>query len=167
MISSMSLEDKFEALMKSYQTIASSNLELVNNNSYLRRQIEENAKRTKKVIKSPSSPIQKDDGESSTYSSRSSHEKESPRRTPRREWRPHSHSNDFRVYATKFEGKLYPYDFLEWLHTIERIFTRKYQMTRKLNLLLLDYANRSPYGGLTFVVKGLDIEKKRFDHGRR
>ena len=45
--------------------------------------------------------------------------------------------------------------------------TRRYQMTRKLNLLLLDCANMNLYGGLTFVLKGLEIEKTRFVHGRR
>ena len=40
-------------------------------------------------------------------------------------------------------------------------------MTRKLNLLLLDYANMHPYGGQTFALKWLEIEKKRFDHGKR
>ena len=82
---SMSLEEKFEALMKSYQTITSSNLELQNQNTYLGRKIEENKKQTKKVLKSPSCSIHKDDGESSSYSSSSSLEKESHRRTLSRE----------------------------------------------------------------------------------
>ena len=77
----MSLEEKFEALMKSYQTIASSNLELVNQNTYLRCQIEENKKPIKKVMKSTLSSIQEDDRESSGYFSSSSREKESHRRT--------------------------------------------------------------------------------------
>ena len=55
----MSLEEKFEAFMKSYQTIASSNLELENQNIYLRRQLEETKRLTKGVEKSPSSSIKK------------------------------------------------------------------------------------------------------------
>jgi len=31
-----------------------------------------------------------------------------PRRMPRREWRPTSNSNDFRVYIPKFQGNLDP-----------------------------------------------------------
>jgi len=41
------------------------------------------------------------------------------RRTPRREWRPHINSNDFRVNPSEFEGKLDPDVFLEWLHIVE------------------------------------------------
>jgi len=93
----MSLEEKFEALMKNYQTTASSNLELVNHNTYLRCQVQENKKRTKKFMKSPSSSIEEHIRESSSYSSSSSREKESHKRTPRREWSLTSNSNDFRV----------------------------------------------------------------------
>jgi len=39
MSSSMSLEEKFEALMKSYQAVSSSNEELKNQNEYLRKQL--------------------------------------------------------------------------------------------------------------------------------
>jgi len=51
----MSLEEKFGALMKSYQTIASSNLELENQNAYLRRQVKETKKQPRRAVKSPSS----------------------------------------------------------------------------------------------------------------
>ena len=40
------------------------------------------------------------------------------RRTLRREWQPSSNSNNFRVDIPKFEGKLDPDGFLEWLKII-------------------------------------------------
>ena len=52
-------------------------------------------------------------------------EDEEPRRTPCREWRPPTNSNDFRVELPGFEEKLDPDEFLEWLHTVERIFDYK------------------------------------------
>jgi len=38
---------------------------------------------------------------------------------------PPTNSNDFRVEFPKFEGKLDPDEFLEWLHTVEQIFDYK------------------------------------------
>jgi len=58
-------------------------------------------------------------------SQHSEFEDEELRRTPRREWRPPTNSNDFRVELPEFEGKLDPDEFLEWLHTVERIFDYK------------------------------------------
>ena len=49
----MSLEEKFEALMQNCQSIYESNRELENQNEYLRRQIGEALKQTKKAVKSP------------------------------------------------------------------------------------------------------------------
>jgi len=48
-----------------------------------------------------------------------------PRRTPRRRWRALTNSNNFRVELPELEGKLEPDEFLEWLHTVERIFEYK------------------------------------------
>ena len=49
--------------------------------------------------------------------------KEEVHRRPRRGRRPiASNFNDFKVEIPEFEGKLVPDEFLEWLHTIERIF---------------------------------------------
>ena len=58
-------------------------------------------------------------------SQHSEFEDEESRRTPRREWRPPSNSNNFRVELLEFEGKLDLDEFLEWLHTVERIFDYK------------------------------------------
>jgi len=37
----------------------------------------------------------------------------------------HANNNDFRVEVPEFEGKLDPKEFLDWLHTVERIFEYK------------------------------------------
>ena len=60
-------EEKFDDLMKSYQTIASSNQDLENLNAYLIRQIEEAKKQTRKAMKSRSGSINGDDGKSNGY----------------------------------------------------------------------------------------------------
>ena len=62
----MSLEEKFDAFMKSCQTIACSNQDLENQNGYFRRQIEETKKQTKKAVKTLSSSILGDDGKSNS-----------------------------------------------------------------------------------------------------
>ena len=36
-----------------------------------------------------------------------------------------ANSNDFRVEIPKYEGKLDPEEFLDWLHTVERVFEYK------------------------------------------
>jgi len=62
---SMSLEEEFEALMKSYQTIVTSNQELKQRldesqgqNAYLRKQLGKSMKLKYKLIQSPSGSIQ-------------------------------------------------------------------------------------------------------------
>jgi len=78
----MSLEEKFKDLMKTYQTIASSNLELVNQNTYLRCQTEETKKQMMRVKKRSSRSIHEEDGESSSYSFSLLREKESDKNNP-------------------------------------------------------------------------------------
>ena len=54
----------------------------------------------------------------------SSSEEEVPR-TVRREPRMQANNNDFRVEVPEFEGKLDPEDFIDWLHTVERVVEYK------------------------------------------
>ena len=54
----------------------------------------------------------------------SSSEKQ-PQRRPRIGRRFQPNQNDFRVEVMEFEGKLNPDDFLEWLHTVKRVFDFK------------------------------------------
>ena len=120
----MSLEEKFDAFMKSCQTIACSNQDLENQNGYFRRQIEETKKQTKKAVKSPSGLIREYDDESNNYISSSSHAKK-PHRRLRGGRRPSTTFNDFKVEILECEGKLNPDEFIEWLNTNELIFEYK------------------------------------------
>ena len=134
----------------------------------MRRQIEETKKQTMRVEKSSSISIHEEDGESSSYSLSSLREKGYHKKNPMRKWRPTSNSNDFRVQIPEFEGKLDPDEFLEWLHIVERIFEYKeVPEDKKVKLVALRLRSMPLYDGLTFVQKGLEIEKKRFDCGRR
>jgi len=45
----------------------------------------------------------------------------------RREPRFQANNNDFGVEVPKFEGKLDPKEFLDWLHIVERVFEYKDQ----------------------------------------
>jgi len=55
-----------------------------------------------------------------------------PLRMARPELRIQANSNDFKVEVPKYEGKLDPEEFLDWLHTVERVFiTRTFLKRRK------------------------------------
>jgi len=135
----MSLEEKFEALMKSYQTVTSFNSELkntnremtqrmeemVNQNAHLRKQLKKSMKQKQRLLESPTGSNPKELSEEAK-SQHSEYEVEvEPRRTPCREWRALTNSTDFRVELLEFEGKLDPNELLEWLHTVEQIFEYK------------------------------------------
>jgi len=119
------LEEKFEALMKSYQTVSStnqelkqqndymknSNQELKQQNKYLRRQLSKAIKMKQRVLESASGL--KNDDMSVPKSEHSKFEGEvKPRRMTMIEWHPTSNSNDVRVNILEFEGKLDPDEFL-------------------------------------------------------
>jgi len=50
---------------------------------------------------------------------------EEPIRMTREELWFQANSNDFKVEVPEFEGKLDPEEFLDWLHTVERVFKYK------------------------------------------
>ena len=52
MSSSMSVEEKFEALMKSYQTISASNQELLQQNEYLKKELRKSMKQKWRILES-------------------------------------------------------------------------------------------------------------------
>ena len=56
-----------------------------------------------------------------------------------------ANSNDFRVEIPEYEGKLDPEDFLDWLHTVERVCEYKDVSEEKkvklVALRLLKYAS--------------------------
>ena len=118
----MSLEERLEALMQSYQTVTSLNEEMRSRNEYLQKQLEQSMEQKRRAFDSPSSSTPEDPIEDE------GDEVEQPSQTPRREWRipqSNSNSNDFRIELPEFEGKLDPDEFLDWLQTVERIFDYK------------------------------------------
>ena len=129
----MSLEERIEALTVSYQTTAQTNAELAQKlkevsqqNEYLRKQLGQSLKQKQRILESPTGSTPEEEINEDIESQHSKYElDEEPRRTPRREWRTPSNSNDFRVELPEFEGKLDPDEFLEWLSTVERIFEYK------------------------------------------
>ena len=121
----MSLEERIEALTVSYQTTAQTNAELAQKlkevsqqNEYLRKQLGQSLKQKQRILESPTASTPEEENNEDVENQHSEYElDEEPRRTPRREWRTPSNSNDFRVELPEFEGKLDPDEFLEWLST--------------------------------------------------
>jgi len=123
MASNMSLEEKLDALMQSYQTVIAQNEEIKDHNNYLKKQLEQSERQKRRTRESPASSTPED---LSHHSEEVEGEPEPSRRTPRREWSiPPPNSNDFRIELPEFERKLDPDEFLDWLYTIERIFEYK------------------------------------------
>ena len=120
----MSLEEKFEAFIKSCKSISSLNQELKNKNEYLRRQLGEAMKQKQKALDSPLESGQGDESEAESHNPESTIEGDVLRRQ-RREGRSTPNSNDFRVDIPEFEGKLDPEEFLDWISTVERVFEYK------------------------------------------
>ena len=61
-----------------------------------------------------------------------------PLRMTRVEPRMQTNINDFKVEISEFEGKFDPEEFLDWLHTVERVFEYKnFQEDKKVKLVVL------------------------------
>ena len=118
MSSSMSLEEKFEVLMRSYQPISSSDQELKNQNEYLRRQRGEAIKQKQKPLDSPPESSQGGESKAESHNLESTSEGDAPRR-PRHERKSTHTSNNIRVDVLEFNGKLDPEEFLDWLSTVD------------------------------------------------
>ena len=89
MSTSMSLEERLETLMQSYQTVTSLNEEMRSRNEYLRKQLEQSMNQKRRAFDSPSISNPEDPNEraKSPYSEVEGEEVEQPGQTPRREWR--------------------------------------------------------------------------------
>jgi len=109
----MSLEERFEAMMKNYELILTSNEKLKNQNEHFRCQLGEKTKLKQKGLASVSGSDQDIASNKGRNFLESYHRKEPPRR-PRREKR-QPDLNDHEVNVPKFEGKLNPDEFLKWL----------------------------------------------------
>jgi len=136
----MSLEEKYDALLKSYQTVTIENRDLhqkvaeferkadetEGQMEYLRKQLGKSMKQKIRNLESPSGSNPNPEDLSEAESQHSVNEEEEPR-TPVRARRPtfNVNSNDFRVDIPEFEGKLDPEEFLDWLSTVERVFDYK------------------------------------------
>ena len=59
----MNFEEKFEDIMKSYQAVLSSNLQLKNQNEYLGKQLDDVLKQKQKALTSPIGFFHGDEGE--------------------------------------------------------------------------------------------------------
>ena len=134
----MSLEEKYDALLKSYQsvTIENRNLqqriaeserkadETEGQMEYLRKQLGKSLKQKIRNLESPSGSNHEDLSEAE--SQHSVNEEEDPRTRARaRRSTFNFNSNEFRVDIPEFEGKLDPEEFLDWLNTVERVFDYK------------------------------------------
>ena len=116
-----------------------------------------------RVLESPSGSNHDDLSEAESQHSEFEGE-DAPRRMPRREWHPTSNCNDFRVDISKFEGKLYLDEFLEWPHTVERILEYKEVLEDKKVKLVAPRLRK--YGGPIFVPRGQETANTKSKHGR-
>jgi len=152
--SSMTLEERLEAIMKNCEHLQARNEEKANQNEHLRRQLGHSLRQKRRERRSSSSSrppgsAQGEEEEEGPLSGGSQSEGDSPRH-PRRERRHTSNSNNFKVNLPKFEGKLDPNDFLELMQTVERIFEYKeVPKDKKVKLVALKLRKMHHYGGLT------------------
>ena len=126
----MSIEEKIDAILKSNHDITSSNHELKSSNQelkaqneYLRKQLGTFLKQKQKFNEESSHSASQVREQAFSHNHESSSEEE-PLRRPRQEQR-QGNSNDFRVEIPEYEGKLDPEEFLDWIHTVERVFEYK------------------------------------------
>jgi len=128
MSTSMSLEEELDAILKnnheitsSNQELKSSNQELQAQNEYLRKQLRIFLKQKQKACEEPiqSQPWSQEQVFSHTLDSSSEDE---PLGITRQDSWNQASANDFKIEILEFEGKLDPEDFLDWLHTVERVF---------------------------------------------
>ena len=135
MSSSLSLEERFEALLKNCESLRAQKEEKEAQNEYLRRQLQDFMRQRRKATRSFSSSshtIRAEEEREESQSEGSPTEDETFRR-PRRGRR--QSTTEFKVDIPEFEGKLDPDDFLEWMQTVERIFEYKDVPISKRSLL--------------------------------
>lgn len=117
MASSLSLEEKFEQLLKL-------NAEKDAQLEYLRKQLDQAMRNNRREIRSSHSSDSHSVGEESEDNPFATSDEELERR-PRRARRGKQLAMDFKVEIPEFEGQLNPDDFVEWMNTVERVFEYK------------------------------------------
>ena len=125
----MTLEEKFEALMRNFEAVRLQNEEIKGQNEYLKRQLGESMKQKKKALRSSRSSstsglTQEEEALEASHHIESSSDDE-PFMRPRRHRRNQSNFGDIKVEVSEFEGRLDPDEFIEWLQTVERVFDYK------------------------------------------
>jgi len=168
----MSLEEKFEALMKSYEATSSSNQyllqrleEIEGENLFLSKQLEKSMKQKQRILESPTGSNLEELCE--VKSQHSIYKEEELRKSVRAKRLPiNISSNDFRVNILKFEGKLDPEGFLDWLSIVERVFEYKDVLEdEKVKLVAL---KPRKYASLWWLEpRESEIKKRKSEHGRR
>ena len=128
MSSNMSVEEKFEVLMRQNEImmrkIHEGNQETQAQNEYLRRQLGSFLKQKQKVNEETlqSEPRRQEQVYSHDIDSST---KDEPLRLARPEPWMQANTTDFKVEIIGFEGKLDLEEFLNWLHTVECVFDYK------------------------------------------
>ena len=123
----MTLEERFEALMKqndflsrNIQEDAQKNQETQAQNEYLQRQLGAYLKQKQQANEEPLQSDLKRQEHVFSHEVDSSSEDE-PIRMARPDPRIQATSNDFKVEVPEYEGKYDPKEFLDWLHTVGRV----------------------------------------------
>ena len=128
---SMTLEERFEALMKQNEFLDSKiwedsqkNQETQAQNEYLRKELGSVLKQKQKLNEDTLQFEPR--GREQVFSHEvESLSEEEPTIMVRGEPWFQANSNDFRVEVPEFEVKLDPEEFLDWLHSVERVFEYK------------------------------------------
>ena len=131
MSASMSLEEKFDALirqnemlMKKINEDTQRDQETKAQNEYLRKQLGAFLKQKQKVNEEPLQSEPRRQEQVFSHNLDSFYEDE-PLRMARLEPQFQANTIDFKVEILEFEGKFDPEEFLDWLHTVERVFEYK------------------------------------------
>ena len=119
----MTLEEKFEALMRNFEAMRLQNEEIKGQNEYLRRQVGESMQQKRKDLRSSRSSSTSGSSQEEEALEASPHiespSDDEPFMRPKRHRRNQSNFGDIKVEVPEFEGRLDPDEFIEWLQTIE------------------------------------------------
>ena len=117
MAASMTMDEKFEALMKNHEALTLQNDEIWSQNEYLKRQLSESMKQKRKELRSShsSNSSESDQGEEDHDESHhlNSSSEEEPLRRPRRHRRNAPNLGDIKVEVPEFEERLDSDEFLK------------------------------------------------------
>jgi len=118
---SMTLEERFEALMKQTEILVSKsreysqrNQEIRAQNEYLQKQLGAFLKQKQQANEEPLHSASKRQEQVFSHTLDSSSE-DQPLRMTRQDSRNQASTNDFKIEIPEFEGKLDPEDFLDWV----------------------------------------------------